>query len=368
MSVTNAVFYISGHGFGHAVRAAEVIRAFGETEQDVRIFVKTNAPSKLFAGLPAMVSDVIPLEIDTGVAERNGTLRIDTDATVARLAAFLGRCDEIVASEVEFVRREGISLIVADVPYLPGEVAERAGVPCTAIGNFAWDWIYEPYLANNIHGETYLARIRRGYASMACYLRLPFHHDTESFGSIIDVPLITREVQHGRQDILRKLSVDASRQRSRVLYAMRRPGSLEALARAADRARDRLFFYFEAPQADMPENTRSVLLDEQLSFLDVLSVCDAVVSKLGYGILADCASTQTAILFPPRDGFREDDILVPAAYKYLRACELPLEDYETGDWITHLERLEVAPQPADSLATHGATTCAEILAAHCCDA
>lgn len=361
------LFYVSGHGFGHAVRAAEVIRALGEKDRSVRVLVRTRAPGKLFAGLAALSSDVMPIEIDTGVAERDGTLRIDKDATLARLAAFIKESDEIVAFESEFVRREAVSLIVADIPYLAGEIAANAGVPCTAIGNFTWDWIYEPYLCRNIEGQAYLARVRRGYANMACYLRLPFSHDTKSFGSIVDVPLITRDLQHGRQDILRKLGVDLSCHRRRVLYAMRSPRSLEAIARAANRDRDRLFFCFEQPRTGMPENMRSVLLDEQLSFPDVLSVCDAVVSKLGYGILADCASTQTAVLFPPRDGFREDEILVPAACKYLRACELPLDDYETGDWISHLERLEATPQPTDSLAMHGARTCADILAAQCCD-
>jgi hypothetical protein len=360
-----ALFYVSSHGFGHAVRAAEVIRALGEIQKNVRVVVKTSAPGKLFAGLPAVLGDVTPVEIDTGVEEQNDTLRIDKDATVARLETFIEQSEKIVASEVEFVRREGISLIIADVPYLAGEISERADVPAMAIGNFTWDWIYEPYLAGDADGEAHLARIRRGYGSMACYLRLPFSHDTETFRRIVDVPLITREVRRDTQDVLRKLGVDLRDQRTRVVYAMRSPRSLEALARAAHEDPDRLFFYFEPPQQGMPGNMRSVVLDDQLGFLDVLGVCDAIVSKLGYGILADCLSTQTAVLFPPRFGFREDDILVPSAYKYLRACEIPLREYESGDWMAHLGRLEATPEPTESLATHGASTCARILGEQC---
>jgi hypothetical protein len=354
------LFYVSGHGFGHAVRAAEVMRALGEHHPDMRVLVRTAAPDGMFAGLPALSRDVMPVEIDSGVSERNGILSIDKEATVGRLKALIVQCDNIVASESKFVAREAISLIVADIPFLPGEIAQGVGIPCIAIGNFTWDWIYEPYLEEQSSGAACLARIRRGYAAMECYLKLPFSHSTEVFRDVIDVPLITRNVRRHREDILKNLGVGD--QRPRVVYAMRSPRSLECLARAASESPDWFFFYFAPPQAGMPENTRPVSLNDELSFVDVLTVCDCVVSKLGYGILADCISTHTAILFPPRIGFREDDILVPSAYKYLQACELPIEDYESGEWSSHLQRLATMTEPKHSLATDGAVTCADVLA------
>ncbi len=358
--MTNLLFYVSGHGFGHAIRTAEVMRALEHEYTCFRILTRTLAPEGLFSGLHAVSNDVKRVEIDSGVVETEGTLRIDKDATVAQLANFLERCDDIVAMEAEFVRQNAISLIVADIPYLAGEIAERADVPSMAIGNFTWDWIYEPCLEGHDSGDAFLARIRRGYASMACYLRLPFSHDTESFSRVVDVPLITRRSQRDREHILTKLGVREDR--SRVVYAMRSPTSLEALRRAAKKDPNRLYFYFGRHQPDMPENTQSVVLDDQLSFPDMLSICDAVVSKLGYGILADCISSQTAVLFPPRVGFREDDMLVPAAFEYLRARELPLDNYESGDWLTDLQQLEAVPKPSGCLGTNGAVICAQLLA------
>lgn len=362
------LFYISGHGFGHAARSAEVIRALGEGHSDIDVLVVTSAPKRLFAALPTVVGDVTVLDIGTGVVEGGSSLSIDRHATVARLAEFIRDCDEIVGAEVERVRREKISLIVADIPYLAGEIAERADVPCVAIGNFTWDWIYEPYLSDAPDGQALLARIRRAYGKMSCYLRLPFSHDTESIRPIVDVPLIVRSIRAESQDVLRQLGIDEQDQRSRVLYAMRDSVFLDALARAADNATDRLFLYFGSAEGEMPDNARPVLLEDGVTFPDVLNVCDAVVSKLGYGTLADCIATGTPILFPPRSDFREDEVFFPVVPRYLRARELPIGDFESGNWLPYLRQLAESPEPPGAFPMDGAATCARMLADRCRDA
>lgn len=359
------LFYISGHGFGHAARSAEVIRALGEEHPDIDVLVATSAPKRLFAALPAVVGDVTALDIDTGVVEGGSSLSIDRHATVARLAEFMRNCDKIVSVEAERVRREMISLIVADIPYLAGEIAERADVPCVAIGNFTWDWIYEPYLSEVPDGQSLLARIRRAYGKMSCYLRLPFSHDTDSIPRVIDIPLITRSVRTAPEDALRWLGIGQDDRRSRVLYAMRDFTFLHSLARAADKSPDRLFFYFGAPQGNMPENARAIVLDDRVAFPDILNVCDVIVSKMGYGTLADCISTGTPILFPPRSDFREDEVFAPVVPRRVRAHELSLDDFEQGNWLPHFKQLEGSPEPSEFLPMDGAAACARIVAGMC---
>jgi hypothetical protein len=52
----NIAFYISGHGFGHASRSIELIRALLERQPGLRVVVSTPAPQWLF--------DVAGLRID----------------------------------------------------------------------------------------------------------------------------------------------------------------------------------------------------------------------------------------------------------------------------------------------------------------
>src|SRR5947208_16319787 len=80
------VFYISGHGFGHASRGVELIKAIVAADRDVRFIVRTMAPTWLFEPVRAAV-DVQPLEADTGLVQID-SLQFDEHRTVDEAAAF----------------------------------------------------------------------------------------------------------------------------------------------------------------------------------------------------------------------------------------------------------------------------------------
>jgi len=72
-------YYISGHGYGHAARAREIILALRQLR---------------------------PAEWRPGRSR--------------------------------FIQENRISLVLADIPFLTGPASATAGVPCIAIGNFTW--------------------------------------------------------------------------------------------------------------------------------------------------------------------------------------------------------------------------------------
>ena len=209
-------FYISGHGYGHAVRTGEVIRALQRLQPDRNIFVRTRAPRRMLpAGIEYGESDFEP-----AVVERTSGVVIDPVETLTGVKNFLKRWDDVVTREVAFARGHRVALIVSDIPAIAGDVAHAVGVPCVAISNFTWDWIFEPYASG------YLDRFEQGYSRMDALLRLPFHQPErlDWFRRIVDVPLIAR-----------KSSVDIapySSKLKRVLLGSRAQVSADALERA----------------------------------------------------------------------------------------------------------------------------------------
>src|SRR5436305_14916300 len=125
-------YYVSRHGVGHARRAMEVVRAVLARSPDAAVTVRTSASPRLFQPLPP--SFVERSEIDAGMAERD-PLTIDAEGTLARLVKLCGNADRLVAEEIDAVRRLRPDVILADVPFLAGEVAAAANVPCYAISN-----------------------------------------------------------------------------------------------------------------------------------------------------------------------------------------------------------------------------------------
>src|SRR5690606_10750720 len=80
--------------------------------------------------------------LDPGSLEKDA-LTIDWPATLAAVRRTIDDMSRMVARECAYIRENRVSLLVADIPFLAGYVAEAAGVPCWGVGNFTWDWIYE---------------------------------------------------------------------------------------------------------------------------------------------------------------------------------------------------------------------------------
>lgn len=363
MDMRTIVYYVSGHGYGHATRASEVMRAIAKREPGMRIVVRTSAPAHLFSRVPGAVVQSTPRSLDPGVVEEADALGVDVPATIAAVERYYADRETHLVHEAAVVHREGASLVVADFPPLAGDVAAAAGVACLGIGNFTWDWIYEPFL-DGVMQRQLLAWLREGYARLGTYLRLPFSPDEglDMFRSVVPVPLVARRAELEPGEILSRLRLDPADGRPRVLLAMRGRIPPSARAKAAADNRDLFFLHFEPHAEDEHDNCRSVTLGPELSFGDVLSVCDVAVSKLGYGILSECVAAQKALLAPPRRHFREDEVFEREAARYVRLQPIAAEEFTAGDWSAHLRTLLALPPPIATMPTDGADACAKFIA------
>jgi L-arabinokinase len=321
------LFYISGHGYGHAVRMGEVIRVLERLHPDWLVIVRSQVSRQM---LPASVEFHLA-EIDSGVVEREAGVVMDERATLLRLREFVERWDCLVATEAAFVRGQGVNLIVADIPAIAGDVAQAAGVPCIGISNFTWDWIYEPYASEHVE------RLERAYSRMSVLLRLPFHQPSrlDVFPAIIDAPLIARKHPDLRTP-----------GQMRVLLGSRAEISVAALERAA---RDAPEFDVVSPGPEMP-------------FSEAFARCDMVISKLGFSMMAECIAAQKPILYPPRQGFREEEILQQHVNAHVAAAAIPLKDFYRGNWGRFLRELASMNPVAGGIRTDGAEFCAHFLA------
>src|SRR5687768_167943 len=131
--------YVTGHGYGHATRAAALARAL----RPWRVRVRTSAPAWIFreenpaAGRSAA-------EVDVGMLQPNG-VELDLPRTLAAHLRFLDGWNEAVAREVSFLRALKADLVVGDIPPLAFAAAAKAGLRSAAVSNFSWDWILEEY-------------------------------------------------------------------------------------------------------------------------------------------------------------------------------------------------------------------------------
>jgi hypothetical protein len=346
--VTSLVYYVSGHGFGHAVRSAEIIRALLRSRPDLEVLVRTSAPAWLF---PDSVQHQ-PAELDVGVVQSDA-LQVDPAATLASAAALARHADQLVEAEAAVLQATRASLVVGDVPPLAFLAAARAGVPSVAVANFSWDWIYAPYVRQLPSYSWLLNWLRRAYGQARLLLRLPFYGDLAAFPGIEDVPLVSRPTSAPRKLLRARFGIDQDQRVVLLSFGGLGLGGFDPQPLAEHR--DYLFLATEKEvgSGELPPNLR-LLAAQQENYSDLIAACDAVVTKPGFGIVANCLALRVPLLYTDRGDFAEYPVLVEAVQRLGRGRYLPQADLRAARLGRHLAELLRQDQPWADLRTDGA--------------
>jgi L-arabinokinase len=372
--LTTLVFYISGHGFGHASRVIELINALLARRDDLRVVIRTGAPRWLFdltiGGRDASLArrvEVYAVETDTGIVQFD-SLHLDAHETVRRAREFMRTFEQRLQAEMDAIAPQRASMVVADIPALGVAVGKRAGLPTVALGNFTWDWIYSGYRDATDIAEAIGAR----YSSADAALRLPMHGGFDTFDRVVDIPFIARRSTRDPAETRRALALPEDERIVLVSFGGYGLDSLDlgALARLDGYA---ALVSGTMPLADVPaglgQGRRGSLLpfDERamyaagLRYEDLVRCVDVVITKPGYGIISECVANDTALLYTSRGHFIEYDVLVREMPRFVRSRFIDHDDLFSGRWTPHLDALLSQPAPAERPAVNGADVAAEYL-------
>jgi L-arabinokinase len=326
---TRLLFYVSGHGFGHATRSVALMAALrARSGRALEIGVRSDAPHWIFSERdPALRCAVAA--IDPGVLQPNG-LDLDLPRTLAAHEALAADWEPLVEREAQAIDDFAAHLVVGDIPPLAFAAAQRAGVAAFAVANFSWDWILEGYAEANPRWQPIVARYRAAYLGAEALFRLPFHGDCSAFAHIVDVPLLVNRSARAPEECRQRLGLPAGDRRRLVLVSFGGFGSSPFDATAGEHE-------------------------------DLMQACDAVIGKPGYGTLAEAIVHRTRFLYLPRTEFREIPVLEAALARHARAHPLPRDDFEAGRWRSHLDALFALPEPTEPLAANGAELIADAL-------
>ncbi len=357
------VFYISGHGFGHASRDVEVINRLTSTGDDP-IVIRSSVNADLLGRTLRVPYELRPGVCDTGIVQ-SSSISHDDPATVAATLDFYRTFDRRVDAEVEALADLDVRLIVGDIPPLASATAAALGVPSIALGNFTWDWIYERHPGFLPGGVTTLDQIRECYRLVDLALELPFSGGFDIFDRVDRLPLVARRSTQPAGVTRAQFGLPPHR---RVALLSFGGYGLPALDLSAIDCRDTWTIVTTdrvTPEAVALPHVRVIAEREfagtPFRYEDLVAAADLVVTKPGYGIVAECISTKTALVYTSRGEFREYDVLVSAMPRLLRSQFISHEDLFAGHWRDVFERALGQPDPRDRIATNGAEAAAAII-------
>jgi hypothetical protein len=338
------VFYISGHGLGHASRATELVAELLRQRNDLPIVIRTSVRPRLFDRIRGPHVIVEPCETDTGVVQID-SLRPDIEETARCAAAFCRGFDRRVADEADYLRQCGATMVIGDVPPLAVAAAHRAAVPSVVVANFTWDWIYAFYPEFEELAPGVIQTIADGYSHATLALRLPFPGGFESMAGVIqDIPLIARRSRRDRAETRRLLGIDGTR--------------LAVLASFGG-------YGVDLPYGRVEQSGLMALAPDvpppALRYEDIVAAVDVVVSKPGYGIVSECVANGTPLLYTSRGRFAEYDVMLAEMPQMLRCRYIPREDLLAGRWRDGVEALLAQDEPPERPRVDGAAMAARAI-------
>ncbi len=352
----NIAYYITPHGFGHAVRSLEIIKELISNDHGAEVLLVSNIPEFL---VEQNVGKALPYRrrrLDIGLVQRD-SLQFDLQASLEALEKLRSDRDALIAEEVHFLKEERADLVVCDIPFLPFFAAAKIGIPSAGVSNFTWDWIYSAYAATDERWGSIISWIREGYAKCGLFLQLPMHGDCSACPSIRDVPLVARHATRKPEEVRQILKCPPESKLYLISFA---DLDLDEEAQASvERIKDAVFLYKHPLRYNL---SNGISLDDlDLSYADVVAAVDAVITKPGYGIVSDCLAHGVPMIYTDRGHFPEYAFLVAEIERSLTSVYIKSEEIYSGAWEEAIGKIGALPRRAPDIRTDGAKVCAQLL-------
>ena len=343
------VYYVTTHGYGHGARSCDVLSAVLRRQPDLPVHLVSDlAEAFLAPRLPPGDIHFRQGSFDVGMVQLD-SVRVDVPATLQAARHMLASWPAHVEREMAFLKSVSAGLVVADIPGLPLQAAHHLGVPAVAVGNFAWDWIYEPFAEEHRGWQPIIDAYREAYACSDVLLRLPFHEPMAAFPRRVDIPILARPGRPRRAELARHTG--APPDATWVLLSFSTLGWTEDALDRVTAVPGHVYFTVKPLAWNRPG---MIALDRrEFPYADVMASCDVVVTKPGFGVLQECAVNHKPMVYVERENFREYPILEAALKRHFKSVHIPSRALYRGELGESLAAIRTAPEPVERLSAGG---------------
>jgi hypothetical protein len=344
---------ITSHGFGHAVRTASVAAKVQQLCPDISLILVTTAPRWLLESYLKRNFLYRPRVLDIGVIQTD-SLTMDKAATLEKMQRIRTCQTFLVAEEVDFIRDNGVGLILADIPPLAASIAREARIPCWMMSNFGWDFIYrnwgEPF------AET-VTWIEECYRQCDRLFRLPLSEPMSAFGHITDVGLIGGTPHYTREKLRSQFQLTAPQEKT-VLLTFGGLGLQTIPYHNLSQFPDWQFITFDRQAPELPNLIK--IVTHSYRPVDFMPLCGRVVSKPGFSTFSEALILDIPIVSLIREDFAEAPILLEGIRDWSYHQIITPAEFFEGNW-NFLHQTPAPPRQTGSLPKDGTETIARAI-------
>jgi hypothetical protein len=344
---------LSSHGFGHAGITCPILNALRPQARNIKVTIRSTVPTGLISQR---------LDFDFGYIAKPdfgmvmaGTMSVLPDESYAAYNELHKDWEAHVAAATAELAALKPSLLLSNISYLSIAAASKAGIPAVAFSAVNWADIFRCYCGDFPQARPILQHMVEAYAGADIFLQpipampMPSIRRHRLVGPVAEIG------RNRRAELSERLGLDPDRQL--VLLAL---GGIPTQLSfdTWPRLGKTSVVVTSQQQASHPE----VVSCEQLRFpfVDLVRSCDAIITRPGYGTVAEAACNGIPILLVPRAGWPETPAFVEWLATNGRAVILDEEELRSGDILAKLEAVCAMPAPPAPAPSGVAEVVAEI--------
>lgn len=339
-SVPHLLVYISGHGYGHVAQTAPVLDALAQRLPNLRLTIISSVPNAHLRARIHRPFQHIRDEADFGMIMASA-LDVLPEASLEAYREFHFDLMRRIKAEAIRISELRPDFVLSNIAYLPLAAARASGIPCAAMCSLNWIDIFAHYCAGMPGAQDVLAEMRDAYAAADAFLRITPGMEMTGLDNVLDIGPIARLGRDRRDEINRRLGLAGNERLTLVSMG----GITTRSPLAAWPVLEKVCWLVPGDWYVARPDVFS-LQTLGMDFTDVLSSCDALVCKPGYGSFAEAACNSVPVLYVSRHDWPEEACLVSWLRQQGQCLEISRQAFESGSLGNALDDLLSRSRPS----------------------
>jgi len=329
---------ISSHGFGHIGQSAPILNQLHALRPDIKIIIQCAISRTWLEEQFDFPFEHVDLSSDFGMVMKSA-LEIDVEASHQAYLDVHEHWDERVADTVNVMKSYQPDLVYCNVAYLVNAAAEKLSIPVINLCSLNWYQTYQAYCAELPSAQEIMQTMLQAYNSARMFLTpepsmaMPEIYNIKTLGAVAK---IGRE----RGDEIRQqfgLTLD-----SRLVLVSY--GGVEYTVNYHRWPKTPGIYYLVSEKSCIERD--DFIAREKLSmpYIDMVSSCDVIMTKSGYGTYAEAACHGKPVMYTRRPDWPEDACLVAWLKNKANCIELSISDLQNGEILEPTRELLRQPK------------------------
>jgi len=315
-------FYISSHGFGHLTRSLVHIEEYLKKNKYIYLVCgekQINFAKKYLKKYKKRVIFKI-LDTDIGLINKKNSLNIDLESLEDKLFEFIDSWEYTVENEFKFLQNRELEKIITDISPIGILVGKRLQIKVIAISNFTWYNQYSFLQLNKVILDKFY-QVENYIDEFRVY---PLSLDLSHIDCIKkDIPYVAREFNFEKIDDLRK------KYKEIIFISCGKSANLEKIQINNYKG---AIFYTDGIEI-IGDGKHIKLATETEDTHNYVAASDFIISKAGWGTVAEAVLGKVPMVLLEREGVLEDTYTINELKKQKKAVSIKVEELKVLDII-----------------------------------